>query len=105
MSDHGGSKRIVFSGAFGQWDKPLVCDPALHDRADIVVMELTYGDRNHRDEGDVKTQLSKIICDACQRGGNVVIPTFAVERAQELMCHLSHLAHEDQIPDLTGLPR
>ena len=100
VRSNGESKSIVFSGDLGQWNKPLIRDPTLLERAEVVVMESTYGDRNHTDGGDVGSQLMKIINDTTQRRGNVVIPTFAVERAQELMYHIGELVRSDRIPDL-----
>ncbi len=91
---------IVFSGDIGQWDKPLVQDPTLFKRADYVVMESTYGDREHQPAGDVEQLLCDVINDTIKAGGNIVIPTFAIERAQELMYHLSRLVREDRIPYL-----
>jgi metallo-beta-lactamase family protein len=91
---------LVFSGDIGQWDKPLVQDPTLYKEADYVVMESTYGDREHQDTGDVEQLLSDVINETVEAGGNLVIPTFAIERAQELMYHLSRLVREDRIPYL-----
>ncbi len=68
--------------------------------ADYVVLESTYGDRHHPDEEEVDKELERIVCETASRGGNVVIPTFAMERAQELMFHFSKLVHQDRIPDL-----
>ena len=64
-------------------------------------MESTYGDRNHRDHGSIDDQLTTIINQTVERGGNVVIPTFAVERAQELIYHICRLRDDDMIPPLT----
>lgn len=91
---------LVFSGDIGQWDKPLVQDPSLYKKADYVVMESTYGDREHQQSGDVEQLLCDVINDTIKAGGNIVIPTFAIERAQELMYHLSRLVREDRIPYL-----
>ncbi|MGE0758190.1 MAG: MBL fold metallo-hydrolase RNA specificity domain-containing protein [Pirellulaceae bacterium] len=96
----GTPSRILFSGDIGQWNKPIIHDPTLFRQADYVVMESTYGDRNHQDGGDIETELARVIHDTASRGGNVVIPTFAVERAQELMWYISRLVHADRIPDL-----
>jgi len=92
--------RVVFSGDIGQWDKPLIGDPTLLPAADWVVMESTYGNRLHRDDGGVAEQLAEAVTDTVRRGGNLVIPTFALERAQELMFHFSRLVHQNRIPDL-----
>jgi metallo-beta-lactamase family protein len=99
-TENGQTLRIVFSGDIGQTDKPIIRDPSLLTQADYIVMESTYGDRNHQQAGDVETQLAAVINDAIARGGNVVIPTFAVERAQELIYHLGRLVHAGSIPHL-----
>jgi metallo-beta-lactamase family protein len=100
VKENGSLRRVVFSGDIGQWDKPLVRDPSVFERADYVVMESTYGDRCHDDPMDVEDLLTKIIKETIKAGGNIVIPTFAIERAQELMYHLSRLESENRIPYL-----
>ncbi len=95
-----GSTKIVFSGDIGQWNKPLIRDPTLFEQADYVVMETTYGDRDHPENGDIELDLERIINETVTRGGNVVIPTFAVERAQEVIYYISRLAHAGRIPYL-----
>ena len=100
VSENGQSRRLIFSGDIGQWDKPLVRDPTLFDEADYVIMESTYGDRDHPDDGDIETLLGDVINQAVSRGGTIIVPTFAVERAQELMYHMSRLVHLDRIPDI-----
>lgn len=98
--ENGRQLKLLFSGDIGQWNKPIIRDPTLFEDADYVVMESTYGDREHETAGDVESQLAEIIRETVARGGNVVIPTFAIERAQELLYHLSRLVHRDAIPDL-----
>jgi len=93
-------RTMLFSGDMGQCDKPLVKDPSLFDHADYVVMETTYGDRVHEDPADVEEMLCRFIRETIKSGGNVIIPTFAIERAQELLYHLSLLARQDRIPYL-----
>jgi len=100
VGENGKSRKIIFSGDIGQWGKPLVHDPSVFAAADIVVMESTYGDRNHEDPGSIDDLLARIICDTTTRGGHVVIPVFALERAQELMFYLSKLGREGRIPRL-----
>jgi metallo-beta-lactamase family protein len=94
------TRSILFSGDIGQWNKPIIRDPTLFEEADYVVMESTYGDRNHEISGDVESQLAAVIHDTVTRGGNLVIPTFAVERAQELLYYFGRLIHAGRIPDL-----
>jgi metallo-beta-lactamase family protein len=94
-------RTIIFSGDIGQWDKPLIRDPTLFTDADYIVMESTYGDRDHPvDVKGIAEQLSDVLGRTLSRGGNVVIPTFAVERSQELMYHMGQLVHDDRIPDV-----
>lgn len=95
------AKKIIFSGDIGQWDKPIIRDPTLFEQADYVVMETTYGDRDHPQSGDVESQLERTINRTVDDGGNVVIPIFAIERAQELLYYISRLAHAGRIPMLT----
>ena len=100
VDEAGRQTRLVFSGDIGQSDKPIIRDPSLLAEADYVVMESTYGDRNHRRVGDTETQLAAVINDTVACGGHVIIPTFAVERAQELIYHLARLVHARSIPQL-----
>jgi metallo-beta-lactamase family protein len=93
-----GARSLVFSGDIGQWNKPLIKDPSVFAGADYVVMETTYGDRNHDDPKDVESLLCDIVVKTVAAGGNVVIPTFAIERAQELMFHFSRLIRAKRMP-------
>ena len=100
VSDHGQPRRIVFTGDLGQFGRPIVRNPAVFTEADYVVMESTYGDRDHKDHGSVESQLEQVIVEAFDAGGKVVIPIFAVERAQELIYHLNRLLHAQRIPEV-----
>ncbi len=93
----GGS--VVFSGDLGRPHQPLLPDPAPPPDADALVMESTYGDRLHP-RGDIEERLQGIVLDTVRRGGNVVIPSFAVERAQEVLFHLGRLVRTARIPQL-----
>lgn len=79
------SRKIVFSGDIGNKRKPLIRDPLYIDEADYVVMECTYGDRLHDPVPDHESILARIVQETLDRGGNVVIPAFAVGRTQELL--------------------
>jgi metallo-beta-lactamase family protein len=100
LEDERGSRNIIFSGDIGQWDKPLLKDPSVFDYADYVVMESTYGDRNHEEPHAVDERLCNAVNETVEAGGNIVIPTFAIERAQELLYHFSRLARAGRIPYL-----
>jgi len=94
-------KRIIlFSGDIGRWNKPILRDPTTFDEADYIVVESTYGDRLHEDEQDIGKALAEIINSTRKRGGNIIIPSFAFERAQEILYHLNNLLIEDKIPHL-----
>jgi metallo-beta-lactamase family protein len=92
------TKNLIFSGDIGQWDKPLLNNPSVFERADYVVMDSTYGDRDHNNPQDIDNKLSKVVNDTIKVNGNIVIPTFAIERAQELLYHFSLLARAKKIP-------
>jgi len=100
VREDGRTWSILFSGDIGQRNKPLVRDPAVFEQADAVIMESTYGARKHQDPADVETMLSEFIKEAVEAGGNLVIPVFAVERAQELLFHLSRLVRKKLIARL-----
>jgi metallo-beta-lactamase family protein len=98
VREKGRQETVLFSGDIGQWNRPLMKDPSVFDHADYIVMETTYGNRDHEDPEDVDRMLCEIINETVERGGNVVIPTFAIERAQELLFHLGRLSRQDRIP-------
>ena len=85
LEEDGVEKKIVFSGDIGNHNQPIIRDPSLIDGADYVVMESTYGDRNHDPVVSYTAELAKIIDDTFSKGGNVIIPSFAVGRTQELL--------------------
>jgi hypothetical protein len=88
LTEDGVSRRVLFSGDIGPRERPFLHPPSPPPSADIVVMESTYGDRDHRTLGDSVSEFWEAIADAHDRGGNVIIPTFALERAQELLFYL-----------------
>jgi metallo-beta-lactamase family protein len=94
--EEGGKKaEVLFSGDIGQPDQPIIRDPEDLVQTDYLVMESTYGDRLHRnDGGDPKDELADILEDARRSGGNVVIPAFAVGRTQELIYFLREIMDE-----------
>lgn len=94
----GALRRIVFSGDLGQKGKPIVHDPTVLNEADYVIMESTYGDRQHGNTQTVEDQLAEVLGRAMERGGKILIPTFAVERAQELLFYLGRLMHRKRLP-------
>lgn len=93
--------KLVYSGDLGNKNLPLIKDPTLIDYADYVIMETTYGDRLHGNVGSEFEQLAKIIEDTIKRGGNVVIPSFAVGRAQEVLYELDKYIENKRLKNLT----
>ena len=92
LTENGETKKIVFSGDIGNFNQPIVRDPQYIDKADYVVMESTYGDRNHEKGDYVYTEgLAQIIDSTCAKGGNVIIPSFAVGRTQELLYYIREI--------------
>ncbi|MBP5703027.1 MAG: MBL fold metallo-hydrolase [Lachnospiraceae bacterium] len=92
ITEDDNSKKIVFSGDIGNHKQPLIKDPIPTTEADYVVMESTYGDRDHPEpEGDFEDMLADIIQKTFDKGGNVVIPSFAVGRTQELLYFLRRI--------------
>jgi metallo-beta-lactamase family protein len=100
VNENGQTRTIVFSGDIGQWDRPVIKDPDLLSRADYVVMESTYGDRVHDHSVPVPDALEEVINDTFKRGGNIIVPTFALERPQELLFHLNTLINSKRIPPI-----
>lgn len=92
-------RRIVFSGDIGRYHDPLMPDPVTPDSADYVVMESTYGDRRH-DRAAPEEVLGAVIAKTIHRGGTVIVPAFAVGRAQSLIYHLSQLKRSGRLPAL-----
>jgi metallo-beta-lactamase family protein len=90
--------RLVFSGDVGRWGLPIIRDPQPPTGADAVIMESTYGDRDHTSVAEMPDQLAAIVRDTAARGGRVVIPSFAVGRTQELVYDLHRLARAGKIP-------
>ena len=84
-TEGGETRSVLFSGDLGNVDRPLIRDPELPPAADYVVIESTYGDRIHGERPDYVDQLTRIIQETFDRGGNLVIPAFAVGRTQELL--------------------
>jgi metallo-beta-lactamase family protein len=83
--------KLVYSGDIGNKDVPILKDPSLIEEADYVIMESTYGDRLHKETQNKTLALLDIITDTIEEGGNVVIPSFAVERTQEILYILNML--------------
>ena len=99
------TKKLVFSGDIGNKDQPIIKDPQTTDEADIVVMESTYGDRLHSEEKpDYVKELADILNETFAKGGNVVIPSFAVGRTQEILYFIRKIKKEGLVTTLPNFP-
>ncbi|NIA07399.1 MAG: MBL fold metallo-hydrolase [Actinobacteria bacterium] len=97
---NGQTRTIIFSGDIGQWDVPILRDPTIFEQADYVLTESTYGDRLHPDTDNIKELLAEVVNTTHAKGGNIVIPSFALERSQEVLYRLNELLLEKKIPQL-----
>ncbi len=101
LEDTDGTIRsIVLSGDLGRKNLPIQRDPDLAVNADYLQLESTYGNRLHGAPTDIPQALAQVINDIVAKGGNLVIPSFAVERTQELLCFIGLLTKQDRIPHL-----
>lgn len=98
VTEGGRRTRLLFSGDIGPRERPLLNPPAPPSDADIVVIESTYGDRDHRSLEASVTEFLDAVNEADSRGGNVLIPTFALERAQELLFYLREGRRDGRLP-------
>jgi len=96
--DNGPGKKIVFSGDLGRPGQPIIKDPEFLTSADFLVIESTYGARHHRPISDTKEELAAIIRQAAKTDSNIIIPSFAVGRTQELIFYIRELMGEGRIP-------
>lgn len=98
-STDGDRRSVLFSGDLGRWDRPIIRDPHLFDHADYIVLESTYGDREHSDH-NIEELLANEVNTTREAGGNLLIPSFALERAQEVLYYLNVLLRADRVPHL-----
>ncbi len=102
IKQNGKNHRVIFSGDIGEPARPIIKDPAIFDEAEYIVIESTYGDRTHEEHEsiDIQKQLRDCINKTVSAGGNIIIPSFALERSQELLYHLNELFLRKEIPAL-----
>jgi metallo-beta-lactamase family protein len=97
---NGETRTVLFSGDIGRWDRPIINDPRPCGEADYLLMESTYGDSLHGGNGDISSELAAIVGRTVAARGNIVIPSFAIERSQEVLYYLNALLREDRVPHL-----
>lgn len=96
----GDAKHVLFSGDVGRANRPFLHDPDAAGDGDYVLVESTYGDRVHRGPEDIKSAIADVINATGTAGGNIIVPSFALERSQELLYYIDQLLVEDTIPHL-----
>ena len=94
----------MFSGDIGNVDQPIIRDPQFFTGADYVVLESTYGDRNHTEVWSYTGQLAQIIDETLGKGGNVVIPSIAVGRTQELLNFIREIKDQGLVTSVPNFP-
>lgn len=104
LTEEGETRKIVFSGDIGNLDQPLIRDPQYIDKADYVVMESTYGNRSHEKVANYVEDLAKLIQKTFDRGGNMVIPSFAVGRTQELLYFIRQIKEQGLVKGHGNFP-
>lgn len=97
LTEKGENKKLVFTGDLGKKDTVLMNDPTILSEADIVMMEGTYGDRDHKTLDDTVEQLRDILREGWRKGGNILLPAFAVGRTQELLFYLGQLYQQGEL--------
>jgi metallo-beta-lactamase family protein len=101
VTRHGNTRRVLFSGDLGRPGTPILRDSVQTDeQADYVCVESTYGNRVHKTSGSIAGTLTRVVNAAVKAGGNIVIPSFAIERTQELLYRLGGLRAENKIPEV-----
>ncbi|MFV0529167.1 MAG: MBL fold metallo-hydrolase RNA specificity domain-containing protein [Lachnospiraceae bacterium] len=96
--------KVVFSGDIGNLNQPLILDPVYIDTADYVVMESTYGERSHPERPDYVRSLAAVIQETFDRGGNLIIPSFAVGRTQEMLYFIRQIKEQNLIKKYPDFP-
>jgi len=104
INENGEQRKIVFSGDIGNVNQPLLRDPSLVDEADYIMVESTYGDRVHDAPPDYAKALSEVLQATFDRGGSVIVPSFAVGRTQELLYFIRRIKDEGLVHGHDGFP-
>jgi len=98
FEENGLKKTVVFSGDLGSDDDLVMPSPDIVEKADALFIESTYGDRNHKGVNESDIELQQIILDTFKNDGNVLIPSFAIERTQEILCLLKQMYNRGELP-------
>ncbi len=102
--ENGETRKIVFSGDIGNLNQPIIRDPQYIQKADYVVMESTYGNREHEPIASYIPDLAKVFDETLDAGGNVIIPSFAVGRTQELLYFIREMKEKKLVKSIPDFP-
>lgn len=100
VRQEGQERIIIYTGDLGRIGKPILRDPETFDRADYLLVESTYGEREHQTTEDIRQQLAEAVNRTWRAGGNIVVPSFSIGRSQEVLYYMNQLLLEDRIPHL-----
>jgi len=100
VDEDGRRTRLIFTGDLGRKHMPILRDPECPEGADVLLMESTYGDRLHAPIEEMDAKLAEVLARVYKRGGKVIIPSFALERAQEIVFALKALKRQDKMPPM-----
>ncbi len=101
VQQNGQQRNILFTGDMGRPDRPIVRNPASFDQTDYLLIESTYGDRIHQGREDTKKAIAEVINSTKKAGGNIIVPSFALERSQEVLYYINELLLKNAIPHIT----
>ncbi len=99
-NNNGQSRSVLFSGDLGRPDRPILRDPTVIEQADYILVESTYGDRVHKGRDETKDMIADVVNSAVKINGNIIVPSFALERSQELLYYINELLLEKTIPHI-----
>jgi metallo-beta-lactamase family protein len=99
VEDRGTTRTVVFSADIGRWDSPILRNPTTFDKADLVFLESTYGDRDHRSQDATSDEFAQVLHEAVWNKEKVLIPSFAIGRTQQVLYHLAELVRSQRVPE------
>jgi metallo-beta-lactamase family protein len=100
VNKNGEKRTLLFTGDLGRPGRPILPDPSITEKANYIIIESTYGDREHLGADDAKKQIADVINTTKEKGGNIIIPSFALERSQEILFYIKELLLDNAIPHL-----
>ncbi len=100
VDQHGETRKILFSGDVGRWGRPILQDPSAFKEIDYAIVESTYGDRVHEEPPDISDKLAEIVNSTWKARGNIIIPSFALQRSQEILYYMNELLIDNRVPHI-----